>query len=86
MRIRDDADERVERTADEPRNREHEADLRVAERQIVANQRPRSGPCAPDELVEELDCEQDDNDAGNSAPAQDPELAGRARAVHYGES
>jgi hypothetical protein len=81
-RVAEDADQRIERAPDEARNREHETDLRIAQRQVVANEWPCGRARTPDELVEELDRKQEDDDAGDSAPAEDPELAGRPCAVH----
>ncbi|SRR6266536_505293 len=81
-RVAENADQRVERTAEESGNREHEPDLRVREVEVVADQRPGGRACATDELVEQLDREQQDDDAGSSAPAKAAKLTRRSSAVH----
>src|SRR5262249_37619944 len=69
------ADERVERAADETRNREDETDLGVRQREIVADQRQGRRARAADELVEQLDREEKRNGAAEAAASV---LAGSA--------
>ena len=56
--VADDTDQRVERAPDEPRDREDEPDLGIAQAEVVPNRRPRGRAGAADELVEQLDREQ----------------------------
>ena len=52
---------------DEARDREQQTHLRVAEREVVADQRPRRPDRPVDELVEELDREQQDDRTAKAA-------------------
>jgi hypothetical protein len=54
-----DADQRVERRAEDARQREQQAELAVAEVEVVPDLRPGCGARAPDQLVEQLDREED---------------------------
>jgi hypothetical protein len=58
LRVSERADERIEQAADDPRDREDEADLLVAQMEITADERPRRRARPADDLVEKLDCEQ----------------------------
>lgn len=83
MRVTENADKRLGRTANDPGDREHQPDLGVAQPKVSANQGPGGRADSADELVQELDREQDrDGCAGGSAPAGDPELPGRVSAKH----
>jgi hypothetical protein len=77
-----DTNDRVDEVADQRGRRQQQPDLGVREIEVGADQRPGGREETEDELVEELDREQDCDEAGGSTPAEDAELAGRARAVH----
>ena len=49
-----------------PGNGEEQSDLRVAQMEVTADQRPRRSPRATDELVEQLDCEQHRHERGRA--------------------
>src|SRR5581483_4331801 len=70
-RIARRADRRIQSRADEPRNGEEQAHLRVVEREVVTDQRPAGAQRSVDELVEELDREQKRKGAAQSAAARD---------------
>ena len=66
-RVAGGTDQRVEHATDEPGDREQQTHLRVAEREVVPDQRPRRPDRPVDELVEELDREQQDDGAAKAA-------------------
>ena len=70
------------RAADEAGDGEGKPDLGVGQAEVVTDERPGCTEGAVDELVEELDREQQDSDAGNSAPAEDAGLTRGSSAVH----
>lgn len=53
--VAENAEDGFENRAGDERNAEQDADLRVRERQLLANQRPRRIADAPGELVQQLD-------------------------------
>jgi hypothetical protein len=77
--VAEDPDRGLDEGARELRQRQQQADLRVGEAEVVADQRQGRFARAEDELVEELDGQQDGDGAGGSAPAADPGLPGRMR-------
>jgi hypothetical protein len=54
--IAEDAEDRLQDGTREERNAQQHADLRVRERQLLANERPGRVAGAPGELVQQLDC------------------------------
>ena len=58
LRVAEPADQRIERAADETRDRERDPDLRVGQTEVITNERPRRAERAVHELVEELDRKQ----------------------------
>src|SRR4029077_15124640 len=80
--VAEHAVQRIERVSDEPRDRERNPDLRVGQTEVVTYERPRRAERAVHELVEELDCKQEEDDAGSSAPANATLLTGRASGLH----
>jgi hypothetical protein len=69
--------DRLDGVQDDARNGEQQADLRVRQRQFVADQRPGGVAAAEDELVEKLDRQQRRHDAAERPP--DQESPGRMR-------
>jgi hypothetical protein len=80
--VADDSDDRVERAPDEARDREHQTDLRICQSEVVANQRPGGRTRTAEHLVEQLDREQERDDAGSSAPAEELGLTRRSSRSH----
>ena len=80
--VGEEEDRRLDGDGDGGRYREQQADLAVREAEVVADRRPRGLARTEDELVDELDREQDDDEAGGSAPAAGNVLPGRMRASH----
>jgi hypothetical protein len=77
-RDRDDAEHRLDDDRDEARNGKEKPYLRVRQRQVVADERPRRLARTEDELVEQLDRQQRRDDAAERSASQ--QLPGRMRA------
>jgi len=70
-RHRDDTQNRLDGERDDARDRQQQPDLRVRQRQLVADQRPGGLAGAEDELVEQLDRQQRRHDAAERPPDQE---------------